>query len=124
MPSVDQYAELLEIITSQQSATTLEQRRRFAAYAFNVSSHYDTAIFNYFQPPGADSGSFKLQLYQRRTAAALRGESHTSRAVFYGDLERLFDKLHGKDISYNNMLDIDAAINLIEEFDEPTFAES
>ncbi len=48
VPSVDQYAELLEIITAQQSATTLEQRRRFAAYAFNVSSHYDTAIFNYF----------------------------------------------------------------------------
>ena len=119
VPSVDQYAEFYEIITAQQCATTLEQRRRFAAYAFDVSSHYDSAIFNYFNRQ-EQIGLNRSAEFQRRNAAALRENPHQS-AVFYGDLERLFDKLHGKDISYNNMLDIDAAINLIEEFDEPTF---
>ena len=115
---VDQYAEFYEIITAQQCATTLEQRRRFAAYAFDVSSHYDSAIFNYFNRQ-EQIGSFKLSF---NGGTPLRyGENPHQSAVFYGDLERLFDKLHGKDISYNNMLDIDAAINLIEEFDEPTF---
>ncbi len=118
VPSVDQYAEFYEIITAQQCATTLEQRRRFAAYAFDVSSHYDSAIFNYFNRQ-EQIGSFKLSF---NGGTPLRyGENPHQSAVFYGDLERLFDKLHGKDISYNNMLDIDAAINLIEEFDEPTF---
>ena len=119
VPSVDQYAELLEIITAQQSATTLEQRRRFAAYAFNVSSHYDTAIFNYFNRQ-EQIPVFK-QSYIKGTTLRY-GENHHQSAMFYGDLDRLFDKLHGKEISYNNMLDIDAAINLIEEFEEPTFA--
>ena len=119
VPSVDQYAELLEIITAQQSATTLEQRRRFAAYAFNVSSHYDTAIFNYFNRQ-EQIPVFK-QSYIKGTTLRYGENPHQS-AMFFGDLDRLFDKLHGKEISYNNMLDIDAAINLIEEFEEPTFA--
>lgn len=119
VPSVDQYAELLEIITSQQSATTLEQRRRFAAYAFNVSSHYDTAIFNYFNRQ-EQIPVFKCS-YTKGTVLRYGENPHQS-AMFFGDLDRLFDKLHGKEISYNNMLDIDAAINLIEEFEEPTFA--
>ena len=112
-------AELLEIITAQQSATTLEQRRRFAAYAFNVSSHYDTAIFNYFNRQ-EQIPVFK-QSYIKGTTLRYGENPHQS-AMFFGDLDRLFDKLHGKEISYNNMLDIDAAINLIEEFEEPTFA--
>ena len=119
VPSVDQYAELLEIITSQQCSTTLEQRRRFAAYAFNVSSHYDAAIFNYFNLQE------QLSVFKRSFAngTVLRyGENPHQNATFFGDIDRMFDKLNGKDISYNNMLDIDAAINLIEEFTEPTFA--
>ena len=119
VPSVDQYAELLEIITSQQCSTTLEQRRRFAAYAFNVSSHYDAAIFNYFNLQE------QLSVFKRSfvTGTVLRyGENPHQNATFFGDIDRMFDKLNGKDISYNNMLDIDAAINLIEEFTEPTFA--
>lgn len=93
VPSVDQYAELLEIITAQQSATTLEQRRRFAAYAFNVSSHYDTAIFNYFNRQ-EQIPVFK-QSYIKGTTLRYGENPHQS-AMFFGDLDRLFDKLHGK----------------------------
>ena len=98
-----QYAELLEIITSQQCSTTLEQRRRFAAYAFNVSSHYDAAIFNYFNLQE------QLSVFKRSFAngTVLRyGENPHQNATFFGDIDRMFDKLNGKDISYNNMLDI------------------
>lgn len=118
VPSVDQYAEFFELIHDQQCATTLEQRRRFAAHAFNVSSHYDTAIFNYFNRKEAIE-SFKLSFNQGMTLRY--GENPHQAALFYGDLEKMFEKLNGKEVSYNNMLDIDAAINLIEEFEEPTF---
>ena len=119
VPSVDHYAEVLDILTSQHSATTFEQRRRFAAYAFQVSSHYDTAIFNYFNRQEG------LPVFKRsydRGVVLRYGENPHQKATFYGDLDRMFDKLHGKEISYNNMLDIDAALNLIDEFSEPTFA--
>lgn len=119
VPSVEQYAELYEIITCQNSATTLEQRRRFAAHAFNVSSHYDGAIFRFFNKVEQIS-AFK-QSYG--TGTVLRyGENPHQNATFFGDLDQLFEKLNGKEISYNNMLDIDAALGLIEEFEEPTFA--
>ncbi|MDD3107645.1 MAG: bifunctional phosphoribosylaminoimidazolecarboxamide formyltransferase/IMP cyclohydrolase [Alistipes sp.] len=118
VPSVDQYAEFYELISTQNSATSLEQRRRFAAHAFNVSSHYDTAIFNYFNRKESLE-SFKISM--NHPVALRYGENPHQSAQFYGDLDRLFEKLNGKDISYNNMLDIDAAINLIEEFEEPTF---
>ena len=118
VPSVAQYDEFYDIITAQDSATTLEQRRRLAAHAFDVSSHYDTAIFNYFNRK-ENLPSFKLSFGE---GLPLRyGENPHQAATFYGDPDKLFDKLNGKDISYNNMLDIDAAINLIEEFDKPTF---
>lgn len=113
-----QYAELYGIIAEQQSATTPEQRRRFAAHAFNVSSHYDSAIFSYFNRREAIP-AFKCSYGEGR---ALRyGENPHQSAMFFGDLDSMFEKLNGKDISYNNMLDLDAAINLIEEFEEPTF---
>ncbi len=119
VPSVDQYAPLYEILKSQNGETSMEQRRWFAAQAFNVSSHYDTAIFNYFNRK-ENIPAFKLSYQQ---AAPLRyGENPHQGATFYGDLDAMFEKLHGKDISYNNMLDIDAAVNLISEFTEPTFA--
>ena len=92
----------------QNGCTTLDDRRRFARYAFQTSSHYDTAIFNWF------SGS---------TDTPLRyGENPHQQAVFKGNLEEVFEKLHGKDLSYNNLLDLEAGLNLIREFDEPTFA--
>ncbi len=114
-----QYAELYDIISKQDCSTTLEQRRRLAAYAFSVSSHYDTAIFNYFNRK-EDIAAFRAS-YDH--ASALRyGENPHQQATFYGDLDAMFEKLWGKEISYNNMLDIDAAIALCGEFDEPTFA--
>lgn len=118
VPSVDQYAEFFEIIDAQHSSTTLEQRRRFAAHAFNVSSHYDTAIFNYFNRQ-EKIDSFKLSLTRGTTLRY--GENPHQAATFYGDLDGLFEKLNGKEISYNNLLDIDAAVGLIGEFTEPTF---
>ncbi|MDO5577394.1 MAG: bifunctional phosphoribosylaminoimidazolecarboxamide formyltransferase/IMP cyclohydrolase, partial [Fibrobacter sp.] len=119
VPSVDQYAELYKILKEQQCATSEEDRRRFAAYAFNVSSHYDTAIFNYFNQK-EQLPVFK-QSFQGGTVLRY-GENPHQKATFYGDLDGLFEKLNGKEISYNNLLDIDAAINLINEFEEPTFA--
>ena len=119
VPSVEQYGEFFEIISLQNSATTIEQRRRFAAHAFNVSSHYDSAIFSYFNRK-EDIPSFKCSY---GNGVTLRyGENPHQGAVFFGDLDKMFDKLNGKELSYNNMLDVDAALNLIEEFPEPTFA--
>ncbi len=106
VPSVAQYGELLELLDTQDCSTTLEQRRALAGKAFGVSSGYDTAIFNYF------NGGTALRY----------GENPHQAATFYGNLDAMFEKLHGKEISYNNMLDIDAAVNLIAEFEEPTFA--
>ncbi len=119
--SVDQYAELYTIICDQNSATTLEQRRRFAAHAFNVSSHYDSAIFRYFNKE-ENISSFKQSFSQGVTLRY--GENPHQNATFFGDIDDMIEKLNGKEISYNNMLDIDAAIGLIEEFKggEPAFA--
>ena len=100
VPAVDYYKEFLTLYKEQDGCTTLEQRRRFATYAFHVSSHYDTAIFNHF------NGTYTLRY----------GENPHQKGVFYGDLEGCFDKLNGKEISYNNLGDIDAACALIDDF--------
>jgi phosphoribosylaminoimidazolecarboxamide formyltransferase/IMP cyclohydrolase len=116
-----QYGELLELLKAQDCSTTLEQRRRFATLAFGVSSHYDSAIFNYFNraegiPAFRASYDGGMQLRY--------GENPHQKGAFYGRTGEIFEQLHGKEISYNNLLDIDAAINLIAEFgdDRPTFA--
>ena len=119
VPSVDQYAELYDILQKQNGETSLEQRRRFAAQAFNVSSNYDTAIFNYFNRK-EQIPAFKAS--ETKGTVLRYGENPHQQAAFYGDLDAMFEKLHGKEISYNNLLDIDAAVNLIAEFTEPTFA--
>ncbi|MBO5655544.1 MAG: bifunctional phosphoribosylaminoimidazolecarboxamide formyltransferase/IMP cyclohydrolase, partial [Rikenellaceae bacterium] len=112
-----QYAELYETIKSQACATTLEQRRRFAAYAFSVSSHYDSAIFNYFN---IQEGTASLRLSLDGEQSLRYGENPHQKASFYGNLGEMFEQLHGKEISYNNLLDIDAALNLIMEFEGDT----
>jgi len=117
--SVDQYAMLLDLITNQNGATTLEDRRLFATKAFHVSSHYDTAIFNYFN---TDETIYKESI---ANGEILRyGENPHQKGYFFGDFDAMFQKLHGKELSYNNLLDVDAAVNLILEFknEEPTFA--
>ena len=116
--SREQYGELLNLLEEHNGSTTEEERLRFAAMAFKTSSHYDTEIFNYFNTmTGLDS--LRISLDKGKTLRY--GENPHQKAVFYGDLDALFSQLNGKEISYNNMLDIDAAINLINEFSEPTF---
>ncbi len=116
-----QYGELLELLKTQVCSTNLEQRRRFAALAFGVSSHYDSAIFNWFNR-GEDIPTFRASYDGGRTLRY--GENPHQKGAFYGALDEVFEQLHGKEISYNNLLDIDAAVNLIAEFPEaePTFA--
>ena len=119
VPAVDHYEEFLNIYTEQDGATTLAQRRHFAGYAFNVSSHYDSAIFNYFnceeQIPTFKQSSTKANVLRY-------GENPHQKGYYYGDLEACFTKLNGKEISYNNIGDIDAACSLIDDFDETSFA--
>jgi len=120
IPSKEQYAPFLEILNNGNGATTFEERKAFARDAFQVSSHYDTHIFNYFNQ--GEKEVFKQSIQQ---AQVLRyGENPHQKGIFHGDLNAIFDKLHGKELSYNNLLDVDAAVNLMGEFrnDDPTFA--
>ena len=119
--SMEDYAEVLDLITEGNASTTLEDRKRFAAKAFNVSSHYDTAIFNYFNAE-AEEDAFKLSFNEGKNLRY--GENPHQKGVFYGDFNAMFEQLHGKELSYNNLLDVDAAVNLMSEFSEekPTFA--
>ncbi len=119
IPSVDQYGELLELLRTQDGATTLQQRRRLAAHAFNVSSHYDTAIFRYFNRT-ENIPAFKTS--EKQGTVLRYGENPHQSATFFGDIDALLEKYHGKEISYNNLQDIDAADKLIRKYDEPTFA--
>jgi phosphoribosylaminoimidazolecarboxamide formyltransferase/IMP cyclohydrolase len=116
--SENQYAPLLRLLKEKGAQTTVDDRRRFAKEAFAVSSAYDSAIFNYFD--SNDNSAFRVAV--DRAHVMRYGENPHQRGVFYGDLDALFEKLHGKDISYNNLLDIDSAVALIDEFDERTFA--
>ena len=119
VPSKREYLPLLELLEEKNGETDIDDRRRFAAAAFNVSSHYDTAIFNYFNQKQGDS-VFKQSFSD---GMVLRyGENPHQKGTFFGNFDEMFEKLHGKEISYNNLLDIDAAVSLIAEFDEPTFA--
>jgi len=117
--SMNQYAMFLQIMNEGNGETTLKQRSSFAAKAFAISSHYDSAIFNYLN---TDELAFRKSF---DTVSTLRyGENPHQKGYFFGDLEALFNKLHGKELSYNNLLDVDAAVNLMLEFknDTPTFA--
>jgi phosphoribosylaminoimidazolecarboxamide formyltransferase / IMP cyclohydrolase len=104
----DDYASLEKILAEQKGSTTIEQRKVFAAKAFEVVMHYDIAISNYFNPGHQQSLRY--------------GENPHQQAVFHGDLSQLFDQLNGKELSYNNLVDVDAAVQLIREFTDTTFA--
>jgi phosphoribosylaminoimidazolecarboxamide formyltransferase/IMP cyclohydrolase len=119
IPSQAQYFILLDILNNKQGITTLEERKNLALEAFNISSHYDSAIFNYFNR-NKQRKVFKQSFIDARELRY--GENPHQKGTFYGDFNKIFDKLHGKEISYNNLLDIEAAINLIDEFNETTFA--
>ncbi|NCB67331.1 MAG: bifunctional phosphoribosylaminoimidazolecarboxamide formyltransferase/IMP cyclohydrolase [Bacteroidia bacterium] len=116
--SQDQYQPLFEVLEAYGAQTTIEERRWFAKEAFAVSSHYDSAIFNYFD--GDEKSHFRLT---QNNAKSLRyGENPHQRGMFFGKFDEMFEQLQGKEISYNNLLDIDAAVNLINDFDDITFA--
>ena len=119
VPSVDNYSELMDILNSDNGNTNLQTRRRFATYAFQVSSNYDTAIFNYFNKE-TDITAFR-QSYNNPKILRY-GENPHQKGMFYGDLNSYFEQLHGKEISYNNIGDIDAACDLIDDFEDTTFA--
>src|SRR5690554_805524 len=119
--SVEDYAEFLEVISENDEFISLEHRKKFAAKSFNISSNYDTAIFNYFNTT-EKLPAFKIS---ETNGKALRyGENPHQEGHFFGDFDAVFDKLHGKELSYNNLLDVDAAVNLMSEFkaQAPTFA--
>jgi len=113
-----QYKGLLELLNEKNGETDISDRKAYAALAFDVSSHYDTAIFNYF-----DTGNFSALKLSYTPSMKLRyGENPHQEGYFFGELKDMFEQLHGKELSYNNLLDIDAAVGLISEFDDTTFA--
>jgi len=111
--SKDQYKELEQKLADQDGGTTIEDRRYFAAQSFQVSSNYDTHIFNYFNQV---ENIPALKVSETKAKALRYGENPHQTAHFYGDMEALFDQLNGKELSYNNLVDVDAAVNLIAEF--------
>ena len=117
IPSQAYYADLTQLLIEQDGKISLAQRRSFAAKAFNVSSHYDTHIFSYLSP---ETDNLKISF---QNPEVLRyGENPHQKGLFYGDFKKTFEQLNGKALSYNNLVDIDGALQLIDEFDEPAFA--
>ncbi|MBE9602911.1 bifunctional phosphoribosylaminoimidazolecarboxamide formyltransferase/IMP cyclohydrolase [Pedobacter sp. MC2016-24] len=119
LASKDDYANLQKQLEDQNGETTLAQRKAFAKKAFHTSSNYDTAIFNYFNTEEPLT-VFKHSIAEAQTLRY--GENPHQQGVFYGDLDAMFTKLNGKELSYNNLVDVDAAVALIDEFEAPTFA--
>lgn len=119
--SVEDYSEFLELLKAKSGETSEEDRKRFAAKAFNVSSHYDSAIFNYFN---SNHDLAALKVSETKGQVLRYGENPHQKGFFFGDFEAMFTKLHGKELSYNNLLDVDAAVTLMNEFkgEAPTFA--
>jgi phosphoribosylaminoimidazolecarboxamide formyltransferase/IMP cyclohydrolase len=110
------YSLLENILTEQKGETSLEQRRVFAIKAFDVCTAYDTAISNYFH------GFSVATPFNKEEKAMRYGENPHQKAAFFGNLNELFDQLNGKELSYNNLVDVDAAVQLIKEFTDTTFA--
>ena len=117
--SKDDYGTLADILNENNGTTELSHRKAFAQKAFHISSNYDTAIFQYFNQ---ENPMPVLKVSESRAKTLRYGENPHQQGVFYGDLEALFEQLNGKELSYNNLVDIDAAVALIDEFQEPTFA--
>jgi phosphoribosylaminoimidazolecarboxamide formyltransferase / IMP cyclohydrolase len=115
--SRNQYEEVYQLLESKNCSTDLIDRKKFAARAFDVTSHYDSAIFNYFNHE-FQIPSYKKSIQQGRTLRY--GENPHQKGIYYGDLDGLFEQLNGKELSYNNLVDIDATINLLKEFDNET----
>ncbi len=122
-----QYMKLLEILLDQNGSTSNEQRKQFALEAFHTSSHYDSAIFNWFDtqvtPAEDEMPKHHLKLSNFNAGRVLRyGENPHQAGVFHGNLDAMFDQLNGKALSYNNLVDIDGAVQLVAEFEDTCFA--
>lgn len=119
-----QYAEIVELLAAKGCSTDLEDRRAYAGKAFGVSSHYDGAINDFFLGKSASADSALYNFTALPSQTLRYGENPHQSATYYGDLEAIFDKLHGKELSYNNLVDVDACVSLIDEFtdSDPTFA--
>jgi len=119
--SVNDYSEFLELLKNKNGVTSEEDRKQFAAKSFNISSHYDSAIFNYFNK---NHEIPTLKISETDGQILRYGENPHQRGFFFGNFDDIFTKLHGKELSYNNLLDVDAAVNLMSEFkgEDPTFA--
>lgn len=113
--SREQYSELLTVLQNSNGAPTLVDRKRFAAMAFDVTSHYDSAIFEFFNRE-QKIDSFKKSVQKGRTLRY--GENPHQQGAFFGDLDAMFEQLNGKELSYNNLVDVDAAVNLVQEFEK------
>jgi phosphoribosylaminoimidazolecarboxamide formyltransferase/IMP cyclohydrolase len=119
IPSSRQYHQLYELLKSGNGKTSFKERRYFASLAFSESSNYDTAIFNYFNK---ETGLRNFRQSFSGAEVLRYGENPHQEGVYYGDAGSIFEQLHGKAISYNNINDLDAAVNLIEDFKDTTFA--
>lgn len=117
--SKNQYAPLSDMLKRNGASSSVDERRWFAKEAFSVSSSYDSSIFSYFDNEGAPSA---LRIAIDGAKVMRYGENPHQKGTFFGDFSKMFTQLHGKEISYNNLLDIDAAVSLIAEFSDPTFA--
>ncbi|GAB2791968.1 phosphoribosylaminoimidazolecarboxamide formyltransferase/IMP cyclohydrolase [Hymenobacter luteus] len=113
--SREQYAAVTELLQAKGCATDLEDRRHYAAAAFEATSHYDTQIFRYMAQ-GTELSNATLKLSEKPATPLRYGENPHQAGTFYGDLTALFDQLHGKQLSYNNLVDVDAAVLLMQEF--------
>jgi len=113
----EQYPELQKLLEDKGGESFLEDRKNFAAFAFGITSHYDTSIYNYFS--GGSPKSFRQSILQGRELRY--GENPHQKGYFFGDFDEMFEKIAGKEISYNNLLDIDAAVNLIHDYSETSF---
>ena len=116
--SKEQYKPLLTLLQEKKGSSSIDDRRYFASEAFKVSSGYDSAIFNYFDD---DKGS-ALRVSLNNPKQLRYGENPHQKGSFYGNFDEIFEQIHGKEISYNNLLDIDAAVSLISDFDETALA--
>ncbi|MEM9919649.1 MAG: bifunctional phosphoribosylaminoimidazolecarboxamide formyltransferase/IMP cyclohydrolase [Bacteroidota bacterium] len=121
VPSKEEYAMILDLLKEKKGATELADRQELARRAFKVSSNYDVAIYGYFNR-ASDDWAFKHSIHHNQSLRY--GENPHQKGVFHGDLGAMFDKLNGKELSYNNLVDVDAAVNLMAEFQHaaPTFA--
>lgn len=122
IPSKEEYGDLYDILINRGGSTDLETRKDLARRAFKVSSHYDTAIFNYFNRDVEDELSFKHSILKSKVLRY--GENPHQKGIFFGELDAMFEIIGGKELSFNNLVDVDAAVALMREFKdgEPAFA--